>query len=197
MVAYTEAQLSELCSKKTKMRCKKEDDGDEYKQGMYIHAVYPNGECSLGYKRGRGGYFEAVRWTDVIAPWDEPAADAAGPAADAAAPDENDDDAAVIADRTCAVMDAVGFWHDCRNQHSSVDAALLELLDNVADEQATRCEISVRAVDGGRSLAVGLRNDVRGPEVARVDQALTLAQSLKRARPVSYTHLTLPTILLV
>ena len=64
----------------------------------------------------------------------------------------------------------------------SVDAALLELLDNVADEQATRCEISVRAVDGGRSLAVGLRNDVRGPEVARVDQALTLAQSLKRAR---------------
>ena len=179
---YTEAQLSELCSKKTKLRCKKEDDGDEYKQGMYIHAVYPNGECSLGYKRGRGGYFEAVRWTDVIAPWDEPAADAAGPAADAAAPDENDDDAAVIADRTCAVMDAVGFWHDCRNQHSSVDAALLELLDNVADEQATRCEISVRAVDGGRSLAVGLRNDVRGPEVARVDQALTLAQSLKRAR---------------
>lgn len=182
---YTEAQLSELCSKKTKLRCKKEDDGDEYKQGMYIHAVYPNGECSLGYKRGRGGYFEAVRWTDVVAPWDladEPAPDAAEPAADAAAPDETDDDAAVIADRTCAVMDAVGFWHDCRNQHSSVDAALLELLDNVADEQATRCEISVRAVDGGRSLAVGLRNDVRGPEVARVDQALTLAQSLKRAR---------------
>ena len=34
---YTEAQLSELCSKKTKLRCKKEDDGDEYKQIAFFY----------------------------------------------------------------------------------------------------------------------------------------------------------------
>ena len=35
---YTEAQLSELCSKKTKMRCKKEDDGDESHKHKHHHS---------------------------------------------------------------------------------------------------------------------------------------------------------------
>ncbi|KAH8051109.1 hypothetical protein JL721_11205 [Aureococcus anophagefferens] len=132
-----------------------------------------------GGPEGKGGYYDPALFSDVLAPYDaEPAAAAA---AAAPKPDAPDDAAPVIADRTCAVMDACGWWADCQNQHSSTDAALLELLDNVDDEAPTRFEAAVRRLGADR-LGLGLRNDVRGPEVARVDQAVTLARSLKRGR---------------
>ena len=77
-----------------------------------------------------------------------------------------------------AQLDGAGFWHDCRNQHSSADAAMMELLDNVADEHPTRCAIEVRA-RAGTATCVALRNDVRD-RAASVLDALSLMRSEKR-----------------
>ena len=160
-MAFSESELSDFCKKKVKMKCKSYNDGPLYPKPMYLHGVYPNGEVSLGFKRGKGGYFDPALWEDVVGPWGEDAAEApvaaAAAAAAAAAPVAEEAAEEVIADRSCAVMDAVGFWNDLRNQHSSVDAALKELLDNVADEGPRRCEVAARTVDDGRRLAVSLR----------------------------------------
>ena len=55
---------------------------------------------------------------------------------------------------------------------------MMELLDNVADENPTRCDIEVRARAGGATV-VALRNDVRD-RAASVLDALSLMRSEKR-----------------
>ena len=165
------AELRAACETKTKMRC------DGYPRAMFVHQVFEaEREVSLGFKKGKGGYFEQADFEDVLGEWgaDEPA----GAEEDASAPSAAEDEELVVADRTQAQLDGAGFWHDCRNQHSSADAAMMELLDNVADENPTRCDIEVRARAGGATV-VALRNDVRD-RAASVLDALSLMRSEKR-----------------
>ena len=165
------AELRAACETKTKMRC------DGYPRAMFVHQVFEaEREVSLGFKKGKGGYFEQADFEDVLGEWgaDEPA----GAEEDASAPSAAEDEELVVADRTQAQLDGAGFWHDCRNQHSSADAAMMELLDNVADEHPTRCAIEVRA-RAGTATCVALRNDVRD-RAASVLDALSLMRSEKR-----------------
>ena len=155
------ADLRAACENKTKMRC------DGYPRAMFVHQVFEaEREVSLGFKKGRGGYFEQADFEDVLGEWgaDEPA--------EAEEEDTGEEEELVVADRTQAQLDGAGFWHDCRNQHSSADAAMMELLDNVADEHPTRCAIEVRA-RAGTATCVALRNDVRD-RAASVLDALSL-----------------------
>ena len=55
---------------KTKMRC------DGYPRAMFVHQVFEaEREVSLGFKKGKGGYFEQADFEDVLGEWgaDEPA----------------------------------------------------------------------------------------------------------------------------
>lgn len=161
------AELRDACARKTKMRC------DGYSMPCYVHGVFEKEqEVSLGFKRGRGGYYDQAACDKVLGPWvdDEPAEEEEEEEAGAAE--------VVVADRTDAVTDGRGFWHDCRNQHSSPEAAMMELLDNVADERPMKCEIEVRARAGG-ATCVALRNDVRDRNASVLD-ALSLMRSDKR-----------------
>ena len=165
------AELRAACENKTKMRC------DGYPKAMFIHQVFEQQqEVSLGFKKSKGGYFEQADFEDVLGEWgDEELVEAEE---DASAPSAGEDEELVVSDRTQAQLDGAGFWHDCRNQHSSADAAMMELLDNVADENPTRCDIEVRARAGGATV-VALRNDVRD-RAASVLDALSLMRSEKR-----------------
>ena len=52
------------------MRC------DGYPRAMFVHQVFEaEREVSLGFKKGRGGYFEQADFEDVLGEWgaDEPA----------------------------------------------------------------------------------------------------------------------------
>ena len=165
------AELRAACENKTKMRC------DGYPRAMFVHQVFEaEREVSLGFKKGRGGYFEQADFDDVLGEWGADELNEADE--DASAPSAGEGEELVVSDRTQAQLDGAGFWHDCRNQHSSADAAMMELLDNVADEHPTRCAIEVRA-RAGTATCVALRNDVRD-RAASVLDALSLMRSEKR-----------------
>ena len=161
------AALRAACENKTKMRC------DGYPRAMFVHQVFEaEREVSLGFRKGRGGYFEQADFEDVLGEW------GADEMNEAEEEDTGEEEELVVSDRTQAQLDGAGFWHDCRNQHSSADAAMMELLDNVADEHPTRCAIEVRA-RAGTATCVALRNDVRD-RAASVLDALSLMRSEKR-----------------
>ena len=64
------AELRAACENKTKMRC------DGYPRAMFVHQVFEaEREVSLGFKKGKGGYFEQADFEDVLGEWgaDEPA----------------------------------------------------------------------------------------------------------------------------
>ena len=63
------AELRAACETKTKMRC------DGYPRAMFVHQVFEaEREVSLGFKKGKGGYFEQADFEDVLGEWgaDEP-----------------------------------------------------------------------------------------------------------------------------
>ena len=91
------AELRAACETKTKMRC------DGYPRAMFVHQVFEaEREVSLGFKKGKGGYFEQADFEDVLGEWgaDEPA----GAEEDASAPSAAKDEELVVEGRLHEVV---------------------------------------------------------------------------------------------
>ena len=89
------AELRAACANKTKMRC------HGYPRAMFVHQVFEaEREVSLGFKKGRGGYFEQADFDDVLGEWgaDEPA--------EAEEEDTGEEEELVVSDRTQAQLAA-------------------------------------------------------------------------------------------